>query len=241
MMVTKRILVVEDEPGVQALLRTELSFEHYDVLLAGTGKEALAMYNANRGQLDLIILDWMIPEIDGLGVLRHIRKIDTQIPIIFLTARDYSGDKVAGLDSGADDYLTKPFEMEELLARIRVWLRRQSQKSENQVHYQIGELTLDTKAHQVKFQTQQIQLTQREYGLLLTLMRHANQTLNRDEILDAVWGTDFVGQTNIVDVYIRQLRQKLEPLIGSEIQIRTVRGIGYTLSEVNQHGQSTGI
>ncbi len=158
-----------------------------------------------------------------------------------MTARDYSGDKVAGLDSGADDYLTKPFEMEELLARIRVWLRRQSQKSENQVHYQIGELTLDTKAHQVKFQTQQIQLTQREYGLLLTLMRHANQTLNRDEILDAVWGTDFVGQTNIVDVYIRQLRQKLEPLIGSEIQIRTVRGIGYTLSEVNQHGQSTGI
>lgn len=229
---TKHILVVEDELAIQTLLKRELTFENYQVAVAGTGTAALAYFEQAAGQLDLILLDWMIPEIDGLGVLRRIRRQDTRLPIIFLTARDFSGDKVAGLNSGADDYITKPFDMEELLARVRVIFRHQEQLAGDTPSYQVGGLHLDTKAHQATFNGQQIQLTQREYGLLLTLMQHVNQTLTRDEILDDVWGTDFVGQMNIVDVYVRQLRHKLSDLNDSTVVIQTVRGIGYSLQEV---------
>lgn len=225
----KQILVVEDEPGLQALLKTELTFEAYDVLQATDGEVALQQFQAHQDTLNLIILDWMIPKIDGLGVLRRIRKIDTQLPIIFLTARDFSGDRVAGLDSGADDYVTKPFDMEELLARIRVMFRHQAQATPT---WEIAGLTLDAKAHQVSHQQQRIQLTQREFELLAVLVQHANQTLNRDEILDAAWGVDFVGQLNIVDVYIRQLRHKLAALQPTTFEIQTVRGVGYTFHEV---------
>lgn len=226
---TKTILVVEDELAIQNLLKRELIFEDYQVVVAGTGTEALAHFERLQGQLDLILLDWMIPEIDGLGVLRHIRRLDARLPVIFLTARDFSGDKVAGLNSGADDYITKPFDMEELLARIHVIFRHQEQVKQPLHQFQVGSLQLDTKAHQATFADKQIQLTQREYSLLLTFMQHVNQALTRDEILDEVWGTDFVGQMNIVDVYVRQLRQKLHDLQDTSVQIQTVRGVGYIL------------
>ncbi|WP_367295299.1 response regulator transcription factor [Levilactobacillus yonginensis] len=222
------ILIVEDDAALLDSLTTELQFEDYTVLNAQDGKAALSIYESNRGQLDLILLDWMLPELDGLGVLRRIRKHD-DLPVIMMTARDYVGDKVAGLDTGADDYITKPFDIEELLARIRVILRHQThhQIAVSQLH--VGDLTLDTKSRQVLRNGQLIQLTQREYELLLCLMKNAGQTMTRDDLLNAVWGVDFEGQPNIVDVYVRYLRHKL-----SEEQlaplIHTVRGVGYVLS-----------
>ncbi|MFC6207602.1 response regulator transcription factor [Levilactobacillus tongjiangensis] len=222
------ILIVEDDAALLDSLTTELQFEDYTVLNAQDGKTALSIYESNRGQLDLILLDWMLPELDGLGVLRRIRKHD-DLPVIMMTARDYVGDKVAGLDTGADDYITKPFDIEELLARIRVILRHQThhQIAASQLH--VGDLTLDTKSRQVLRNGQLIQLTQREYQLLLCLMKNSGQTMTRDDLLNAVWGVDFEGQPNIVDVYVRYLRHKLNeeqlpPLI------HTVRGVGYVLS-----------
>lgn len=228
---TKTIMVVEDEPGLQQLLKTELTLEDYDVLVAKDGQVGLDLYDENQGRIDLIILDWMLPKVDGLGVLRRIRRQDPQLPVIFLTARDFSGDKVAGLDAGADDYMTKPFEMEELLARIRVMFRRETVQQSEPAKYQIGNFVLDTKAHQVIYNDERIALTRREYGVLRLLFSKQGETLTRDEILDAVWGTEFVGQTNIVDVYVRQLRNKLKQLPDVGFEIQTVRGIGYTLIE----------
>ncbi|GEO69750.1 response regulator transcription factor [Levilactobacillus acidifarinae] len=221
------ILVVEDEEAVITYLTSELQFEGYTVLNATDGQAALEIYESHRGRLDLILLDWMLPGLDGLEVLRRIRKRD-DLPVIMMTARDYVGDKVAGLDTGADDYITKPFNIEELLARIRVILRHQQGHQRRAQQLQVADLTLDTTARQVLRQNGLIQLTQREYELLLCLMQHAGQTLTRDELLDAVWGVDFDGQPNIVDVYIRYLRHKVD-LITPHL-IHTVRGVGYVLS-----------
>lgn len=222
------ILIVEDDEALLSSLTTELQFEDYTVLNARDGKTALTLYENNRGQLNLILLDWMLPELDGLGVLRRIRKHD-DLPVIMMTARDYVGDKVAGLDTGADDYITKPFDIEELLARIRVILRHQDhqQTADSQLH--VGDLTLDTRARQVLRNGTLVQLTQREYELLLCLMTNAGQTMTRDELLNAVWGVDFEGQPNIVDVYIRYLRHKLNEERTTPL-IHTVRGVGYVLS-----------
>lgn len=222
------ILIVEDDEALLASLTTELQFEDYTVLNAMDGKTALEIYESNRGQLDLVLLDWMLPELDGLGVLRRIRKHD-DLPVIMMTARDYVGDKVAGLDTGADDYITKPFEIEELLARIRVILRHQNRQTivDSQLH--VADVTLDTRARQVLRNGKLVQLTQREYELLLCLMKNAGQTLTRDELLDAVWGVDFEGQPNVVDVYIRYLRHKLNEEQAPRL-IHTVRGVGYVLS-----------
>ncbi|MFC6261488.1 response regulator transcription factor [Levilactobacillus fujinensis] len=222
------ILIVEDDEALLASLTTELQFEDYTVLNAMDGKTALEIYESNRGQLDLVLLDWMLPELDGLGVLRRIRKHD-DLPVIMMTARDYIGDKVAGLDTGADDYITKPFEIEELLARIRVILRHQNRQAivDSQLH--VADVTLDTRSRQVLRNGKLVQLTQREYELLLCLMKNAGQTLTRDELLDAVWGVDFEGQPNVVDVYIRYLRHKLNEEQAPRL-IHTVRGVGYVLS-----------
>lgn len=146
-----------------------------------------------------------------------------------MTARDYVGDKVAGLDSGADDYITKPFEIEELLARIRVMLRHENRHPQQNQLYTLEDLSLDTKSRQVSRGNQLIQLTQREYELLLTLIQHAGETLTRDELLDTVWGVDFEGQPNVVDVYIRYLRNKVDRAYPKQL-IHTVRGVGYVLS-----------
>ena len=221
------ILIVEDEEAVITYLTSELQFEGYTVLNATDGPAALATYESHRGQLDLILLDWMLPGLDGLEVLRRIRKRD-DLPVIMMTARDYVGDKVAGLDTGADDYITKPFDIEELLARIRVILRHQRGQQRQPQQLRVADLTLDTAARQVLRHNGIIQLTQREYDLLLCLMQHAGQTLTRDELLDTVWGVDFGGQPNIVDVYIRYLRHKVD-LVTPHL-IHTVRGVGYVLS-----------
>lgn len=220
------LLLVEDETSLTTFLSSELKFEGYDVNVVHDGLSAWQYYQDHGQSLDLVILDWMLPKLDGLEVLRRIRKND-DLPVIMMTARDYVGDKVAGLDNGADDYITKPFDIEELLARVRVCVRRQNHTPHNT--YTVGDLTLDTKARTVRRGDLVAVLTPREYELLLALIQHANDPMTRDELLDTVWGQDFDGQVNIVDVYIRYLRNKLD-LPGTQPLIHTVRGVGYVLS-----------
>lgn len=225
------ILLVEDEKGLADSLTTELGFEDYNVINASDGLVAVEEFQKNKETIDLILLDWMLPKLDGLGVLRRIRK-ESQVPVIMLTARNYIGDKVAGLDGGADDYITKPFEIEELLARIRVAIRRVEKQGNHQAElYQLDDLTLNIKTHQVFRDDEKIQLTQREFDLLKTLFEHENEVLTRDDILDLVWGKDFLGQINIVDVYIRLLRNKINDNHKDEQLIKTIRGVGYSLSK----------
>ena len=225
----KTILLVEDEESLISYLQPELEFEDYQVLTATDGEMGWKTFQECRSEIDLVILDWMIAKLDGLEVLRRIRK-QSDKPVIMLTARDYVGDKVAGLDSGADDYITKPFEIEELLARIRVVLRHEKKSSEELTVYQIKDLVLDTKSRQVKRNGKIVQLTQREYELLLILLKNINETLTRDELLNDVWGVDFEGQPNIVDVYVRYLRHKID-IDPEDSIIKTVRGVGYTLRD----------
>ncbi|MFH5811693.1 response regulator transcription factor [Companilactobacillus sp. FL22-1] len=225
----KTILLVEDEESLISYLQPELEFEDYQVLTATDGEMGWKTFQEYQSEIDLVILDWMIAKLDGLEVLRRIRK-QSDKPVIMLTARDYVGDKVAGLDSGADDYITKPFEIEELLARIRVVLRHEKKSSEKLTVYQIKDLVLDTKSRQVKRNGKIVQLTQREYELLLILLKNINETLTRDELLNDVWGVDFEGQPNIVDVYVRYLRHKID-IDPEDSIIKTVRGVGYTLRD----------
>ncbi|MBF0707568.1 response regulator transcription factor [Alkalihalobacillus hwajinpoensis] len=221
------ILLVEDEINVIQFMKLELEHEGYDVTTARDGEEAMARFQEK--EWSVILLDWMIPKLDGLEVCRRIRKTSS-VPIIILTARDYVGDKILGLDRGADDYITKPFEIEELLARIRAVLRRaQSQsKQQDEDKLTIANLEVNVKSRRVVRENNEIELTQREFDLLVFLMKHEGEALSREWLLSAVWGYDFVGETNVVDVYIRYLRNKLdrdyEPML-----IHTVRGIGYIL------------
>ena len=225
------ILLVEDEKGLADSLATELGFEDYDVLCASDGLSAIEQFQENQNKINLVLLDWMLPKLDGLGVLRRIRK-ESQVPVIMLTARNYIGDKVAGLDGGADDYITKPFETEELLARIRVVIRRERNQPINQSEiYQLNDLILNIKTHQVFRNDEKIQLTQREFDLLKTLFEHKNEVLTRNDIIDTVWGKDYLGQTNIVDVYIRLLRNKINDNHKENQFIKTIRGVGYSLSD----------
>ncbi|WP_125587826.1 response regulator transcription factor [Companilactobacillus jidongensis] len=227
----KTILFVEDEESLVSYLEPELQFENYNVITARDGEQAWNLYKENKSIINLIILDWMLPKLDGLEVLRRIRR-HSKVPVIMMTARDYIGDKVAGLDSGADDYITKPFDIEELLARIRVIIRHQDDQKDTSAVYQIGDLSLDTKSRQVIKNDEIIQLTQREYDLLLILLQNINDTLTREELLDKVWGINFDGQPNIVDVYIRYLRNKIDSP-HHESLIQTVRGVGYVLRYEN--------
>ncbi|KRL65885.1 response regulator transcription factor [Companilactobacillus versmoldensis] len=224
------ILIVEDERSLSSYVSKELEFEDFDVLIANDGVEAMDLYEKNQNKLLLILLDWMLPKLDGMEVLRRIRKHD-QVPVIVMTARDYVGDKVAGLDNGADDYITKPFEIEELLARIRVIQRRAVNMSEPDETYQVDDLVLNTKSHQVTRNDKVIQLTRREYDLLLFFLQHIGQAFTRDELLDNVWGQDFLGQQNVVDVYVGYLRNKIDGKHDNAL-IQTIRGVGYSLEEV---------
>ncbi|BAP86285.1 two-component system response regulator [Paucilactobacillus hokkaidonensis JCM 18461] len=227
----KTVLLVEDEKGLVDSLKTEFQFEDYQVLTAFDGLSAVTTFDQNQNKIDLIILDWMLPKLDGLGVLRRIRRT-SDVPIIMLTARDYTGDKVAGLISGADDYVTKPFDTEELLARMQVVLRRprQLQSKEATTIYQLDDLNLNVDKRQVTRGEHNIQLTQREFNLLLEMFKDIGKTFTRDELLDSVWGVNFDGQPNIVDVYIRYLRNKIDNFTDKKKLIHTVRGIGYVLS-----------
>ena len=225
-----KILLVEDEEGLADSLKTELELEDMVVIWAKDGQEALDLFHEHEQELNLIILDWMLPKLDGFSVLRRIRK-NSQIPVIMLTARDYIGDKVAGLTGGADDYMTKPFEVEELLARIEVSLRH-SQKTNHQAKvYTVGDLTVDTTTKRVSRHDKIIPLTQREYELLVVLVINEDEACSRDGLLDEVWGVDFEGQPNILDVYVRNLRSKIDADPGNQKLIHTVRGVGYMLSQ----------
>ncbi|MQS75974.1 response regulator transcription factor [Companilactobacillus halodurans] len=224
------ILIVEDERSLSSYVGKELEFEDFNVIIANDGVEALDLYEKNQNKLLLILLDWMLPKLDGMEVLRRIRKND-QVPVIVMTARDYVGDKVAGLDNGADDYITKPFEIEELLARIRVIQRHVEHMTEPEQTYQVADLTLNTKSHQVTRNGENVQLTRREYDLLLFFLQHTGQVFTRDELLDNVWGKDFLGQQNVVDVYVGYLRGKIDGKKNKPL-IQTIRGVGYSLEDV---------
>lgn len=228
------ILLVEDEESLASFVSTELSFEGYEVRRAADGEQALKLYNSEREKWDLILLDWMLPKLDGLEICRRIRK-ESLIPIIIMTARDYIGDKIAGLDGGADDYITKPFEIEELLARVRVALRHKKNiESQAASHvYQVDGLSLDIEKRVVERGGKTFPLTQREFDLLAALMKNEGKVLTRDKLLSDVWGYSFMGQTNIVDVYIRYLRNKIDDDKEHSL-IQTIRGVGYSLRTEKQ-------
>lgn len=218
------ILLIEDEAGLASFIQTELELEGYQVLWGQDGRAGLTLFQEQKGQIRLILLDWMLPVYDGLTVARRIRK-QSQVPIIMLTTRDQTSDIVAALDAGLDDYLAKPFDIEELFARIRVILRRQEQShDQTQLHYL--DLTLDLAKHEVFQAGQLIQLTPKEFGILYELLKEPETVHTRDQLLDKAWGPDYFGQTNTIDVYIRALRNKL----GSAGKwIQTIRGVGYIL------------
>lgn len=220
-----RILVIEDDEEIQKFIRRGLAYEGYQVDTAIDGPAGLA--TARNTPPDLVVLDLMLPGIDGLEVCRRLRA-GGSTPIIILTAKDTMNDRVMGLDMGADDYMTKPFELDELLARIRALLRR-SQPSRPQV-LRYADIVLDTGTRQATRNDRIISLTAKEYELLELFLRHPRQVLTRDMIFDQVWGYDFGGESNIIEVYIRYLRQKLE-VEGERRLIHTVRGMGYVLRE----------
>ena len=225
-----RILIIEDEVNIARVLQLELEHEGYFTEIAFDGKNGLT--RATEGEWDLILLDIMLPGLNGIEVLRRYRRHHQQTPVLLLTARDSLPDKVTGLDQGANDYITKPFEMEEVLARIRANLRyRKTSRQENQSpSMQVGELYLNRKTRIVRRGERNIDLTPREFDLLSYLMQNAGQVLEREQIIQEVWGFDFVGDTNVVDVYIRYLRQKIDKHEPAPM-IHTVRGVGYTLRE----------
>ncbi|MEI6043176.1 MAG: response regulator transcription factor [Chloroflexota bacterium] len=220
-----RILAVDDDPEILDLLSRGLQFEGYEVETALNGEEALISFRQSAP--DLVLLDLMMPGIDGLEVCREMRKLrDT--PVLILTAKDAVSDKIAGLDSGADDYVVKPFVFDELLARIRAHLRRKMPGDVQML--QFSDLTLNTATHEVRRNGQLIELTSKEFELLYLFMQYPRQVLNREMIYDKVWGYDFGGESNIIEVYIRYLRSKLE-VQGRNKLIHTVRGVGYALRE----------
>ena len=235
------ILVVEDEEKLARFVELELQHEGYDVKKCGNGREALEI--AEKGGFDLILLDIMLPGLNGLEVLRRLRPV-SDVPVILLTARDAVMDKVSGLDAGASDYITKPFAIEELLARIRVVLRNAEKESYSSSSssapanakngkqpdgtYRWNLLTLDMPKREVRYDGRIIDLTNREFLMLETLLSNMDIVLPRDTLLEQVCGYDYLGETNIVDVYIRHIRAKIDEAFGVKM-IQTIRGVGYVI------------
>lgn len=222
----EQILLVEDEEKLARMVELELKYEGYGVEKAFDGRQGLE--KALSGAFDLVLLDIMLPQLSGMEVLRRLRK-ESKVPVIMLTARDSVMDKVSGLDSGADDYVTKPFAIEELLARIRAALRDSGNKRTGGV-LSAGPVSMDVERHQVSVNGQDVELTKKEFDLLRCLLENKGRVLTRESLLDAVWGFDFVGETNSVDVYIRFLRGKLDDSFGIKL-IHTIRGVGYVIKE----------
>lgn len=223
-----KILIVEDEMKIARFVELELMHEGYTVATSGDGRSGLE--RALSWQPDLIVLDLMLPGLSGIEVCRRVRQ-ESDIPIIMLTAKDDVSDKVMGLDMGADDYMTKPFAIEELLARIRVLLKRRARgqgSAPECTTLRAGGLTLDKKSYAVAYNDEPIALTKKEFDLLCYLMEHAGQVVTRDMLLNDVWGYEYAGDTNIVDVYIRYLRTKIDEKTGVKY-LHTVRGVGYML------------
>ena len=222
----ERILIIEDDQAILKVLQRGLSYEGYTVDTATEGRSGLML--AREHQPDLVILDWMLPGMDGLEVCHRMRTANGSIPILMLTAKDAVQDRIQGLDAGADDYLVKPFNLDELLARVRALLRRT--QPERVPVLKFADLSLDTGARQAARGERLVQLTAKEYELLELFLRHPKQVFTREVIFDRVWGYDFGGESNVLEVYIRYLRQKLEE--GGEARlIHTVRGVGYVMRE----------
>jgi len=221
----ERILIIEDDPAILKVLQRGLAYEGYAVDIATDGRTGLNL--AHDHHPDLVILDWMLPGMDGLEVCRRLR-LQGGLPILMLTAKDTIQDRVQGLDAGADDYIVKPFNLDELTARMRALLRR-TQTERNQV-YQFADLTMDTSSRQVTRGKRLVSLTAKEYELLELFLRHPRQVLTREVIFDRVWGYDFGGESNVLEVYIRYLRQKLEAEDEQRL-IHTIRSVGYVLRE----------
>jgi two-component system response regulator MprA len=220
-----RILVVDDEPAVREALERILRMGGFEVALAGDGREALRMQSA--APADAIVLDVLMPHVDGLQACRHLRDTGDRTPVLMLTARDEVGDRVAGLEAGADDYLAKPFALDELLARIRALLRRSGWSGERRM-LRFEDLELDTLAHEVRRGGRPIELTRTEYLLLELFLTHPRQVLTRSQIFDRVWGYDFGPTSNSLEVYVGYLRRKTEAA-GEPRLLHTVRGVGYVL------------
>nr|WP_263313474.1 response regulator transcription factor [Mammaliicoccus sp. Marseille-Q6498] len=223
-----KILIVEDDVKIARVIQLELEYANYEIEIANTGRQALDLFESTN--FDLILLDVMIPELNGLEVLRRIRKENEEVKIIMLTARDAVMDKVSGLDSGANDYMTKPFEIEELLARIRAHLKQMIEtKAAKDKEIFFKHLSIHPLSREVYIEQELINLTQKEYDLLLYLIENKNQVLTREQIIEAVWGYEYYGDTNVIDVYVRYLRKKLDQ---NEISlISSVRGIGYMIKD----------
>lgn len=215
------ILVVEDDPAIESLVSLGLRYEHYSVLSTGNGLTGLQMFEEHHP--DLVILDWLLPGMDGLKLCRLIRS-QSDVPIIMITARDAIRDRVDGLETGADDYIVKPFHIDELMARVHARLRR---RSSDDSLLTFEDLRLDTKTYEVFRSRRRLELTNTEFKLLNYLIHHPRQVLSKEQIMEEVWGYDFRGEANIVEQYIRSLRQKM----GQPPLIQTIRGVGYTLRE----------
>ena len=223
----KKILLVEDEEKIARFTELELVHEGYEVKKVFDGRAGLD--EALRGDYDLMILDVMLPALNGLEVLRRLRK-ESELPVIMLTARDAVMDKVSGLDAGADDYITKPFAIEELLARIRVVLKKQNGKNNFSGKISAGKVTIDPNRHEVYCQGELVELTHREYELTKVLMENKNIVMDRETLMNRVCGYDYIGETNIIDVYVRYVRSKIDDKFGIKL-IHTVRGVGYVIKE----------
>ncbi|MEG3891006.1 response regulator transcription factor [Microcoleus sp. Z1_A1] len=221
-----RILLVEDDPKLAKFIESELSLEGYHVTVAPNGLDGLTI--ARDAQADLLILDWMLPGISGLDICLRLRSTGVQVPIIMLTAKDEVPDRVTGLNAGADDYVTKPFSMEELLARVKARLRRTQANDPDNLQFE--DLILNGLTREVYRGSQLIELTAKEFDLLEFMLQNSRQVITRDRILEKVWGYDFMGESNIIEVYIRALRIKLEAS-NSKRLLHTVRGVGYVLRE----------
>lgn len=224
---SEHILIIEDDTSIANMLRRGLIFEGFDAVTAASGPEGLDL--ARDRMPDLVVLDWMLPGLDGLEVCRRLRAASRDVPILMLTAKEAVPDRVSGLDAGADDYMVKPFAFEELVARVRALLRRNRPADTPDILH-FADLELDTGTRLARRGERTFDLTAKEYDLLFLFMRHPRQVMTRDQIFDDVWGYDFGGESNIIEVYVRYLRTKLEA--GGEPRLlHTARGVGYALRE----------
>lgn len=221
----KRILVVDDEPAILTLLTYNLKKENFEVVGATTGTDALEI--ATTQKFDFIILDLMLPGIDGMEVTKKLRQAQIQTPIMILTAKDSETDKILGLELGADDYVTKPFSPREIVARIHA-IERRTKPAETQKHqYTVGNITIDTQKKKVFVDQKAVQLTHKEFDLLNFFMHHVDQVISRDQLLQEVWGMDYLGETRVVDIQVSHLRDKIEKDPKHPLYLETVRGFGY--------------
>lgn len=223
----KKVILIEDEVKLARFVELELRYEGYDVTVCHDGREGLQM--VTDGNYDMILLDLMLPGLTGIEICRRVRKF-SNVPIIMLTAKDETMDKVAGLDSGADDYLTKPFAIEELLVRMRVAFKHAHAGGAKKVILEVQGLEIDTDKRMVTVNGTVVDLTKKEYELLLYLVQNKNIVLSREQILNEVWGYSYIGETNVVDVYIRYLRSKIDEAFGIKY-IHTIRGVGYYVKD----------